>query len=139
MQCPLCGYNFDEKQMVCHSSCAFNQACAVICCPNCGYQMTDLSKSRLASALRRALNRRRDALPPVRPLSALLPGECGKIVSIESPNDKRLERLHILGLVPEAQVTLEQRQPAFVLRVDFTEVSVERDIADTILVDVTPV
>ena len=57
MQCPLCGFEFDDTQMVCHTSCAFSQHCAIICCPNCGYQIADVSKSVLALKLRQAMER----------------------------------------------------------------------------------
>lgn len=141
MHCPLCGYEFDETAMSCHSSCAFNQGCGIICCPNCGYQVADEGKSRLAAALRRMLVRKKATeipLLPVRPLSTLQPGQSGRVVSINSDNHTRVERLHVLGVVANALVTLEQKRPTFVLRVDFTELSIEREIADTILVEVAP-
>lgn len=137
MRCPLCGFEFEETQMSCHSSCAFNESCGIICCPNCGYQMPDEHKSRVAEALRRFLSRRREqqALPPVRPLSAMQPGESGKVVAINSQSHTRIERLHVLGLINDAHVVLEQRRPTFVLRVGFTELSIEQDIAQEIMVD----
>jgi Fe2+ transport system protein FeoA len=139
MQCPLCGYEFDETALSCHASCAFNKACAIICCPNCGYQVADEGKSRLAAALRRALRQRRipnAAELPVRPLSAMQPGQSGTVVAIDSDHHARVERLHVLGLVENAQVTLEQTRPTIVLRVGFTELSVEREVADEIVVEV---
>jgi Fe2+ transport system protein FeoA len=139
MICPLCGYEFDEKAMSCHSSCAFNESCGIVCCPNCGYQVVDEQKTRLATALRGMLARRRAAadLPPIRPLSMLRPGQTGTVVEINSPHHTRVERLNVLGLVTDAQVTLEQKRPTFVLRVGFTQLSIEREIADDILVNVT--
>lgn len=55
MQCQLCGFVFDETQMACHASCAFNKHCTILCCPNCGYQVVDVSKSGLAKRLRQAM------------------------------------------------------------------------------------
>jgi len=139
VRCPLCSYEFDETQMSCHASCAFNEHCAIICCPNCGYQMVDTSKSRLARALQQALACTKQGgreQAAVRPLSALRPGQSGTVWSIESTNPSRLERLNVLGLVCGARVTLEQKRPAFVLRVGFTELSLERQIADEILIEV---
>lgn len=140
-QCPLCGYEFDETALSCHSSCAFNESCGIICCPNCGYQVADERKSRLATTLRRMLTRQPQPTadtPSVRPLSALYPGQSGKVVSIDSTNHGRVERLHVLGLVEDARVILQQRRPTMVLRVGFTELSIEREIADEILVEVDP-
>ena len=57
MICPLCGYEYDEKNLSCHSSCPMANGCAILCCPNCGYQIVDESKSSVASWLRKLLNK----------------------------------------------------------------------------------
>jgi DtxR family Mn-dependent transcriptional regulator len=67
-------------------------------------------------------------------LSGLQPGQSGRVVSIESTSEARLERLSVFGLTPGAQVTLQQRHPTFVLRVGYTELSLERQVADEIIV-----
>lgn len=141
MRCELCSYEFDETQMACHTSCAFNQGCGIICCPNCGYQVADESKSRMARLVRRWIARASGPRPSpdtplTRPLSALRAGQSALIVAIETHNAARLERLSVFGLVPGSEVTLEQRQPAFVLRIGYTELSIERDLADEIMVRV---
>jgi Fe2+ transport system protein FeoA len=138
MRCQLCGFDFDESQLSCHSSCTFNKHCAIICCPNCGYQVADVSRSRVAQALGRLLARHRFPRTEdqaVCSLSQLRPSETGTILSIQTASSSRLEKLSILGLVPGAQVTLEQRQPEIVLRVGYTELSIEHDIADEIMIE----
>ena len=136
MKCQLCGYEFDKQRMSCHSTCALNKHCHIICCPNCCYQVVDESKSGLVSALKRALER----LPvklfhrAPRPLSELKSGESGTVTSIETTSDSRLERLSLLGVAPGVHIQLQQRHPSFVLRVGFTELSVEKDIAREIMV-----
>ncbi len=139
MHCPLCGFEFEPTSMSCHSSCAFNDSCGIICCPNCGYQIPDEHKSRMADALRRFIARRReeDNQEPVRPLSAMQPGQSGKVVAINSTNHMRIERLHVLGLVTDALITLEQKRPTYVLKVGFTELSIDHEIATNIMVDVS--
>ncbi|MER3458271.1 MAG: hypothetical protein C4309_06270 [Chloroflexota bacterium] len=57
MQCPLCGYEFDPSRQHCHSTCPLSERCALICCPNCGYQMPDETKTSVAAWLRRRLAR----------------------------------------------------------------------------------
>lgn len=52
MKCPLCGYQYDKDRLACHAACPLAGGCAIICCPNCGYQMVDESKSGLAKLLR---------------------------------------------------------------------------------------
>lgn len=140
MRCPLCGFEFEPTAMSCHSSCAFNDSCGIICCPNCGYQIPDERKSRMADALRRFIARRRadhENESPVRPLTAMQPGQTGKVIAINSTNHARIERLHILGLVNDAAVTLQQKHPTYVLKVGFTELSIDHDIATNIMVDVS--
>jgi hypothetical protein len=55
MRCPLCSFEFDETGMACASSCpmASLQGCHLVCCPNCGYQTVDETKSGIARFLRR--------------------------------------------------------------------------------------
>lgn len=67
-------------------------------------------------------------------LSELCPGQSATVVAVESQNPTRLERLSVFGVVPGCQLTLEQRQPTFVARVGFTELSLERDVADEIVI-----
>ena len=61
VKCALCGHEFDERALACHSQCPMAQGCAIICCPNCGYQVGDEQKSGVAGLIRRmqsALERR---------------------------------------------------------------------------------
>ncbi len=139
MKCPLCGFEFEPTSMSCHASCAFNDSCGIICCPNCGYQIPDETKSRMANALRLYIARKRGEgkkLEPIRPLSTLHAGQSGKVVAINSVNHSRIERLHVLGLVTDAIITLEQKRPTYVLRVGFTELTIDQEIATNIMVDV---
>lgn len=53
MKCALCGYEFAERELTCHSSCPLAHHCAVICCPNCGYQTVDESRSAIVTLLNR--------------------------------------------------------------------------------------
>ena len=55
MICPVCGFEYDETALDCHAACPMAQGCAIVCCPNCGYQSVDESKSALAKLLRRLL------------------------------------------------------------------------------------
>jgi len=141
IRCQLCGYEFDETQASACSSCALNPHCAVICCPNCGYQSVDESKSKLTQGLRQALlrawGRRRTGSPAgvVCRLSELPAGQSATVVAIESNSPARQERLNVFGVMPGCQLVLEQSQPTFVVRIGFTELSLEREIADEILIE----
>lgn len=57
MHCPLCGFEYDETQLACQASCpmAELQGCAIVCCPNCGYQTVNEEKSGAAKWLKKWL------------------------------------------------------------------------------------
>jgi hypothetical protein len=65
MHCPLCGCEFDASDRSCQTDCpmAAIQGCNLVCCPNCGYQMVDESKSGLARLLRRLTHTSAEADP----------------------------------------------------------------------------
>jgi Fe2+ transport system protein FeoA len=132
MRCQLCGFEFDERQLTCHASCAFNKYCTIICCPNCGHQTVDESKSVLAQAFRRISSQQNSQPSQARHLSDLRPGQSATVESIEECSPSRMEKLSVFGVAPGCQVTLVQRHPAFVVRVGFTELSFEREIAEQI-------
>lgn len=147
MICQLCSFEFDAQAMICHSSCVFNKYCTIICCPNCGFQTADESRSWLAMVAKHLLrpgNQADKATTNVTPdttqcsLNLLQPGQSATIVKINTENETRLERLQLFGLIPGAQVLVEQRNPEFVLRVDYTSLTVERRIAKDIIVKIEP-
>jgi hypothetical protein len=53
MNCSLCGYEFDKDNLSCHTACPLSKGCHIICCPNCGYQVVDESKSETLQLLGR--------------------------------------------------------------------------------------
>lgn len=67
-------------------------------------------------------------------LSRLQAGEKAVVVRIATRNPDRLRRLAVLGMMPGARIRLQQRRPAFVVHVGFTEVSVERRVAEDVVV-----
>ena len=135
MRCQLCGFEFDESKLTCHASCALNKYCAVVCCPNCGHQTVDESKSLLVQALRRAFSRRAPNLDRPHCLSDLHPGETATVASIEDCTPQRMEKLSVFGVMPGCRITLLQRHPAYVVRVGFTDLSFEREVAEQIQIE----
>jgi Fe2+ transport system protein FeoA len=137
MRCPLCGYKFDESVKHCHTACAMNHNCALVCCPHCGYQMVDETQTKAASWMRKLFSRQTQTSAPtpngLKRLSDLAPGQSGEVVTIATRQAARLDRLSALGVVPGSLVTLRQRAPAFVLRVGETELTVDESIAQEIL------
>ena len=68
------------------------------------------------------------------PLHRLEPGRRAQVVELRSTSPARLDRLGALGLVPGSWVVVQQHAPALVLRVGETELSVDRSVAEEILV-----
>ena len=54
MKCALCGHEFTQEEALCNPACPMAGGCPVICCPQCGYQTTDESRSTLARLARKA-------------------------------------------------------------------------------------
>lgn len=140
MDCPLCGYTFDEAALSCRDAgcpLAELQGCAMICCPNCGYQMPDERQSALAGLLRGVQKRLTPAAPVIRAqnLSALAPGQSAMVIALRFEDAALLDRLCAYGLAPGSEICLEQTQPAFILKIGETVISIDRRIAEGIVVE----
>ena len=72
-----------------------------------------------------------------RPVTRLKPGETGIITSILQTVPERLVKLSSLGVMPGAEVTLVQRNPAVVLKIGETTIALDGEVADAILVEST--
>jgi hypothetical protein len=53
MTCALCGYEVDGGALACYGKCPLAAGCHVVCCPNCGYQTVDESRSGTVKMLRK--------------------------------------------------------------------------------------
>ena len=65
-------------------------------------------------------------------LSQLKPGQIAQVVDIKSDNKGRLIKLAGFGLTPGSFVKLQQRYPAYVLRIGETLLSLDNDVAQDI-------
>jgi Fe2+ transport system protein FeoA len=146
MKCGLCGHKFTQDEVRCHPACPLVGNCPVVCCPRCGYQTPDESRSTLlrlgrrARALARRGWRHRRGAPlmdeqgKALPLSELRAGRVGRVAYIGTDDSRRLEQLSSLGIVPGVVIRLLQNQLAAVVRVGETEVAIDFDIARQIYV-----
>jgi len=66
------------------------------------------------------------------PLTALRPGERARVLYIQPRTHGRLHRLTSYGLSPGVVIELHQRQPAFCIRFEGTELALARDVAEDI-------
>ena len=141
VQCPLCSFEFLPVGDACHIGCPLAGHCHMICCPNCGYQMVDATRSRLAGWLRKMWPQ---AAPPDRtggaahPLPLVLSQaplrETLVVQSLDGLAPQIQARFSVLGLLPGAQVQLLQRRPAPIVRVGETELAIGLELLDKVLV-----
>ena len=117
MRCQLCSFEFDPNQLACHTACPLHSRCTVICCPNCGYQVVDASRSRAAGWLRRWWKAApAQAAPPAAPgaLCALLDlpiGTEAQIEAMELPPGYRMEWGGEFESSQQAQESLGKQLP----------------------------
>ena len=149
MRCQLCGYRFDATDMACHSECPMGRHCTLICCPNCGYQVVDESKSLLAKMLQRlwptARNKQTSQPPPKRlkiepteaptiPLNHMPAGRMVEVKFLEDLSAHRLAQLSLLGLTPGARIEVLQHRPVPIIRLGQTELALTNEILKQIWV-----
>jgi Fe2+ transport system protein FeoA len=72
-----------------------------------------------------------------RPVTKLRPGETGIITTILQTVPERLVKLSSLGVMPGAEITLVQRNPAVILKISETSIALDGEVADAILVEST--
>jgi DtxR family Mn-dependent transcriptional regulator len=66
------------------------------------------------------------------PLSKLSPGETGKVVYILTAKHPQIHKLMSFGIVPGVSITVHQIFPSYVIKVEETQVALEKEIADEI-------
>jgi Fe2+ transport system protein FeoA len=118
----------------------------MICCPNCGYEMVDATRSRLAgwlsklwpqgAARMQGKQEQRTVHAARRPLllsqAPLRINLC--VESLDGLPPQIQARLSVLGLLPGAQVQLLQRRPAPVVRVGETELAMGLELLEKVRV-----
>jgi Fe2+ transport system protein FeoA len=68
------------------------------------------------------------------PLHRLPTGQRAQVVELRSHSAARLDRLGALGLMPGSWLVVQQRRPALVVRIGESEISLDRSVAEEILV-----
>ena len=132
--CALCGLRFTHGGQVC-ASCPITHGCEdLIRCPRCGYQFPRGSRTvawlqRVWSRLRGARSSPAAALHPVQTLDHLRAGEVARVLKVSAADVPMLMKLSQLGLVPGAEVRVEQSRPAAIVRVGETTVALQRAVA----------
>ena len=133
--CTLCGLRFTHGGQVC-ASCPITHGCEeLVRCPRCGYQFPRGSRTLawFERLLRRWREGRSASTPlvshPVQTLDHLRPGEAARVLKVSAADTPMLMKLSQLGLVPGAEVVVQQTRPAAVVRVAETTVALQREVA----------
>ena len=66
--------------------------------------------------------------------STSVEGKTSPVVLVGNPNVGKYERLTLLGVEPGAEIKLYQKIPLFVVKVDQTEVALDKEVAQEIFV-----
>ena len=136
VSCPLCGFEFSREDTLCGHGCPLGSMCHLICCPSCGYEFPERPQS---SWLKRLFGKEEQTisnLPEgVVAASRLEVGTRAQLICMGLSSGTRERSLTAFGLVPGAEVEIVQQRPACVIRVDQTELALDREIANEILVE----
>jgi Fe2+ transport system protein FeoA len=134
LHCSLCGFEFEKRDTACAHGCPLGRFCKLVRCPNCQYEFPE--RPEMLGLLHRMFHRSkpRPSPPGCLPLSELAEGESSELVCLNCEQRSRRDVLAVYGLVPGSHVVLQQKRPAFVVRVGETELALESDIARDILV-----
>ena len=133
-RCPLCGHEIEMAVLPCHTGCPLGPRCGLICCPRCGYQVVDESRSVIGRLLRgrpRGTHEttRSQERPEIEvPLTHVRTGAQVEIRSLRGMAPGRSARLSAFGVVPGTHVTLVQRRPVPVIRVGETDLALSEEI-----------
>jgi len=134
-RCALCGFEFEQSGTACVKGCPMGSACNLTRCPSCGYEFP--SEPKAFGWVRRLFGSRAPALPGnggTIGLPDLAEGETAELVRIAADNPKRRNALAVYGVVPGCRIVLQQKRPAYVIRVGETELALEESIAREFLV-----
>jgi Fe2+ transport system protein FeoA len=137
LTCPLCGFEFERADTLCHHGCPLGAACHLARCPVCEYEFPEKPVS--VSWLKRLLGRSPEPSPScpgegLLTVKDLRPGELAEVLSLSGESPSRRNNLAVFGLIPGSEVRLIQRYPSFVLRIGETVLALDGEVAGDIVV-----
>jgi DtxR family Mn-dependent transcriptional regulator len=68
------------------------------------------------------------------PLTELKPGEEGEIAYIQTEDDKKMQKLMAMGVLPGNRIRLSQAFPSYIFRVGYSEFAIDTNMAREIFV-----
>jgi Fe2+ transport system protein FeoA len=137
LTCPLCGFEFQKSDALCHHGCPLGAMCNLARCPQCEYEFPQQPAG--LSWLRRLFNNKKPTVPPM-PAEGLLTvkdldgGESAEVLCLAGESPSRRNHLAVFGLVPGSEIRLLQRIPSFVIEIGETVLALDADVAGDIVV-----
>lgn len=139
MICAYCNQPFDaaEAGHACDGCSLAGGGCRSVRCPRCGYETP--AEPATFARLRAWFRGRVQPAPAcgTATLAELMPGQRGTVLSLDAAQPSDARKLMALGVLPGAEITLERRRPAFVLRTGYTELAMDDTLARAVVVRVT--
>ena len=74
----------------------------------------------------------------VRPLLSMKKGQAGKVAYIHSLNEKKIQKLISMGVLPGLEIKLKQKQPSIVFNIGYSEFAVDEEMAKDIYIKILP-
>ena len=72
----------------------------------------------------------------VRPLLSMKKGQAGKVAYIHSLNEKKIQKLISMGVLPGLEIKLKQKHPSIVFDVGYSEFAIDEEMAKDIYVKI---
>ena len=136
LTCPLCGFEFEKNDTLCAHGCPLDTMCSLNRCPSCEYEFPKTPKavSWLARLFKKPAPAPTDRPERVRSLRQLRQGDRATVLCLGAPSERH-NTLAVYGFAPQAEITLLQQHPACVVKVGETELALDPEIAQSILVE----
>jgi Fe2+ transport system protein FeoA len=138
LTCPLCGFEFERTDALCHHGCPLGAACHLARCPVCEYEFPETLPA--GSWLRKLFGKKQAAeIPPI-PKDGFLTvrdlkgGDLAEVLCLGGDSAARRNNLAVFGLVPGSEIRVIQRYPSYVIGVGETVLALESDVAGDIVV-----
>lgn len=134
--CPFCGFEFEKVDTLCRHGCPMNVVCNLVRCPSCDYEFPDKrdKHSWMQRLLKKGAPGEAGLTEDVLPIKRLKQGEQANVVCLAGASTSLQNTLAVFGLIPGSDVTLVQRYPSCVVRIGETELALDSEIAQKIMV-----
>ena len=81
------------------------------------------------------MNKKRSQQNNYTKITDLNVGERCKVINLETSNEKRLQKLLSMGILPGRHIEILQKVPSYILQVGQTQYAIDKEIADAIYIE----